>query len=491
MKRLISLSVMLTILSVSAFAQVSVASVKTKKTADLVQDYLIGPNIVLVNDSAHKSTFQLQETVTSNQLGVFTNKIKNSCDMPMDTGLVITTCPIEKAKPNGSGDGYSCSPKFNVSNMPDSVFYWTYTKYCIENNMTIMSVNNVGYLSFWIKPVIDNFQFSYCFASDEYPTYVEYDYNDFFGFFFSGPYDEYGNYVEGSAAYTMQNLALIPGTQTPVMINTVHSGGGKSNGPKNQQYHIAPTGSCKQSCGFSQWTKKLPTATTVVIADAYYKIDIAVCNISDEALQSGLFISKDMRRFDTVNIDTTICENVDYYIPGFDEPLTQAGSYQYIFENITGGDSLINVTLHVNPTVLENHCWKLKSGDNFDFDYMNIAAPGTYSITYSTWLGCDSTVVYNVEWGNETMEVECVGSGLNETTKDLLKIYPNPAKDVLFVEGAEYNSDVMIFDTYGRVVKEEKLTSNSIDISSLTTGTYIINITTGNNSVSRKLNIQK
>ena len=520
-------------LSVSVFAQVSVTSVKSKNVAALVEQYLIGPNVILIEpkqaydtvkdaagsvisvskmpntfvvpikdkndniisydtimDTLHFARFNGDTNNKSNQIGIFTNKIKNNCDIPMDTGLVITTCDVQVAKSGGSQN--SSSPYYTISNMPDSVFYWAYTKYCIENEKTISSVHSVAHLSFWIKPVIDNFQFSYCFASKEYPGFVNQTFNDFFAFFFSGPYDAYGNYVEGSPAYNMQNLALVPGTQTAVMINTVNHGYNDNIATASYpELHILPTGSCKQSCGFNEWTIKLPTATTVVVADAYYKIDVAVCNIGDDSYNSGLYISKDMRRFDTVNIDTTICENVDYYIPGFDEPLTQAGSYQYIFENITGGDSLINVTLHINPTVLENHCWNLKSGDNFDFDYMNIAAPGTYSITYSTWLGCDSTVVYDVKWGNETMEVECVDSGLEDTSKDLLKIYPNPAKDMLFVEGAEYDSDVMIFDTYGRVVKEEKLKSNSIDISSLTTGTYIITITTNDSSVSRKINVQK
>ena len=54
-------------------------------------------------------------------------------------------------------------------------------------------------------------------GSEEYPGFVCGTVNDIFGFFISGPNPAGGNYMN-------QNLALIPGTNLPVSINTVNNG---------------------------------------------------------------------------------------------------------------------------------------------------------------------------------------------------------------------------------------------------------------------------
>ena len=492
MKRILLFVSVLMLFVANSFSQVTTYSVSNKTVSQIVQQYLIGPNITLATDAAHPSVFQGQTTVSSNQIGFFKNNISNLCDMPMDSGLVITTCGYNVAQSGGSEP--SASPNMSSQPMSDSAFYYTYTKYCIEEGKTIASMKTPALMTFWIKPNIDNFQFSYCFGSDEYPTYVNSTYNDFFGFYFSGPYDSVGNYVPGATAYDMQNLALVPGTQTSVMINTVNHGSGYShNQPhSNPEYHIVPTGSCSSSCGFNEYTTKLPTASTFVIAGAYYKITIGVCNIGDESLQSGLFISKDMRRFDTVNVDTTICENQEYYLEIADEYLTQTGKYSYTYTNLTGGDSLINIDLKVNPVAMDNYCWTLKADDSFEVDDKVINAPGTYIFKYQTWLGCDSTVVYNVEWGEETMETDCV-SGIDKVNlNDKVKVYPNPAKDILYIQGVEHDALITILDVSGKQLKQIKASNEntSIDISDLQDGIYLVNVIMGDNNITRKISKQ-
>lgn len=491
MKRILLFVSVLMLFVANSFSQVTTYSVSNKTVSQIVQQYLIGPNITLANDALHPSLFQGQSTVSSNQIGAFKNNITNLCDMPMDSGLVMTTCGYQQAQPGGYGSG--ASPNIGMYNMSDSTFYWTYTKYCIEEGKTATSMNTIALLTFWIKPNIDNFQFSYCFASDEYPGFVNSSFNDFFGFYFSGPYDSLGNVVQGGTAYEMQNLALVPGTQTAVMINTVNHGSyGHSQPHSNPEYHIVPTGSCTSSCGFNEYTTKLPTASTFVVADAYYKITIGICNIGDESYQSGLFLAKDMRRFDTINIDTTICENQEYYMEIADEYLTQTGKYSYTYTNLTGGDSLINIDLKVNPVAMDNYCWTLKADDSFEVDDKVINAPGTYIFKYQTWLGCDSTVVYNVEWGEETMETDCV-SGIDKVNlNDKVKVYPNPAKNILYIQGVEHDALITILDVSGKQLKQIKASNEntSIDISDLQDGIYLVNVIMGDNNITRKISKQ-
>jgi hypothetical protein len=60
-----------------------------------------------------------------------------------------------------------------------------------------------------------------------------------------------------------------------------------------------------------------------------------------------------------------------------------------------------------------------------------------------------------------------------------LKIYPNPAKDVLFIQasGEDENATLQIVDAAGRKMKEEKITLNgntsiSVSINNLPKGAY-------------------
>lgn len=68
---------------------------------------------------------------------------------------------------------------------------------------------DVCYIEFDFVPMDNSIQFNYQFGSDEYPEYVDSPYNDVFAFIVSDD-------------STSRNIALIPGTEVPVSINTVN-----------------------------------------------------------------------------------------------------------------------------------------------------------------------------------------------------------------------------------------------------------------------------
>lgn len=84
------------------------------------------------------------------------------------------------------------------------------------NSPTLISTD-ACVLTFDITVFGDTLKFNYRFGSEEYDNYVCSNFNDVFGFYVSGANPAGGNYVE-------QNVALIPGTNTPVSINTVNDG---------------------------------------------------------------------------------------------------------------------------------------------------------------------------------------------------------------------------------------------------------------------------
>ena len=71
--------------------------------------------------------------------------------------------------------------------------------------------------------------------------------------------------------------------------------------------------------------------------------------------------------------------------------------------------------------------------------------------------------------------------GNNDNQLSNTVIYPNPASSVLNIENAE-NSTIQIFDLLGRVVmtKNDISLNQQLNVSNLTTGTYLIKITNGN-----------
>jgi uncharacterized protein (TIGR02145 family) len=71
-----------------------------------------------------------------------------------------------------------------------------------------------------------------------------------------------------------------------------------------------------------------------------------------------------------------------------------------------------------------------------------------------------------------------------------LKLYPNPATNIVTVEYAEYqNVNIMVCNLLGEGVKQIKLTSgkSEIDISSLSKGVYILKISGVSGSIQEKL----
>ena len=120
--------------------------------------------------------------------------------------------------------------------------------------------------------------------------------------------------------------------------------------------------------------------------------------------------------------------------------------------------------------------------DCYRFRIFDSAGNGGGSIVlYDT----NNDVVYNSP-GNygfgEEAHFKTVGElGNNDNVLGNVVIYPNPAKNNLNIQNAE-NSSVKVFDLLGRVVLLENNISlnQQIDVSKLTTGTYLIKIINGN-----------
>lgn len=78
---------------------------------------------------------------------------------------------------------------------------------------------------------------------------------------------------------------------------------------------------------------------------------------------------------------------------------------------------------------------------------------------------------------------------LNQETEIGFQLYPNPAyTDMVHIKSApEGNKEITIYDVFGKVVLREKLRTNSLDISKLVAGVYLVQVVVDDKSITRKL----
>jgi hypothetical protein len=124
----------------------------------------------------------------------------------------------------------------------------------------------------------------YVFASEEYPEYVCSGFNDAFAFLVSGPDPNGGS-------YTNLNIATVPGTTTPVSINTINGGSGMGSGSNcittNTAYYV--DNSAGTSIAYDGFTTSL-TATIPTVPGQTYHMRYAVADASDGIMDTGVFL---------------------------------------------------------------------------------------------------------------------------------------------------------------------------------------------------------
>ena len=186
----------------------------------------------------------------------------------------------------------------------------------------------------------------------------------------------------------------------------------------------------------------------------------------------------------------TICQGETYTDVHF-SGLTKAGTYYDTLQNVNGCDSIIILTLVVNPlpdipvvspngTVLT-----ASSADYYQWYFNGAAISGATGQSYvCTQIGMYYVVVTN-EHGciAQSENVYVTDVGIMHWTMENAQwtIYPNPTTGELIIDNGQWTMDnVKIFDITGRTLNNYPLSIiNSqlkIDVSSLSSGIYYLKI---------------
>jgi len=166
-------------------------------------------------------------------------------------------------------------------------------------------------LEFDMVPTCDTISISYVFASEEYDEYVCSTVNDAFGFFIDGP------------GLNNVNVALIPGSTTPVSINSVNNGtlglGGSLASPNcnlnNSAFFTSNnTGTTHEYDG---QTVRLEAKTWVQPCSTY-RVKLVIADGGDEILDSGVFLEAGGIRCtgNEVDITTAFTNGAGYLVEG-------------------------------------------------------------------------------------------------------------------------------------------------------------------------------
>lgn len=284
-------------------------------------------------------------------------------------------------------------------------------------------------LEFDLVPHVDTIFFQYVFGSEEYSEFATSPFNDVFAF-----------YIQGPGYATPTNIALIPGTTTPVAVNNVNcilqSPFYVCNDPLDSycdtSYHCQGTAS-GATVEYDGFTTPL-TCYAVVQIDSVYHIKIGVADASDQVFDSSVFLS---------------CQSL-------------CGNGQRLAANFTGTPTVNNreISFTNQTNYARSYNWNFGDGsfNNERNPVHTYAADGLYNVQLiaTNAFGSD-TAVNAIQVGTAGLATNNLGVMIN--------VFPNP-----FLKQFEINQfknellHVELFDINGELIWTKTTSDNEIEI---------------------------
>ncbi len=254
-----------------AKAQVTVDN--TLSVQQLIEEYLIGEGVEVNNITINGQP----AASVNNQAGLYTGPGSNNL-IGFNQGIAMVTGDATTVA--GDFGGVLTNP---IQNDPDLMA------------IAGQNINDAIIIEFDFLATSDSIKFNYVFASNEYQAYTCTQFNDAFGFFLSGAG------ITGPYSSNSKNIALIPGTEIPVAINTVNggvpTGGGSAstclaanpNWVEDSQFFVNNYSMPMGDVQFNGMTETF-TAMSAVQCGEWYHIKLAIGDATDGALDSGVFL---------------------------------------------------------------------------------------------------------------------------------------------------------------------------------------------------------
>ncbi|MBD2457271.1 choice-of-anchor L domain-containing protein [Nostoc sp. FACHB-87] len=231
-------------------APAQAVNITTSSDPNILVNNILGSGITISN-----ATYQGASIAS----GIFTDGLASG--IGIDRGIILTTGNAKLA--SGTNTTESASSSNKVPGDTD-----------LSALISGVKTFDASVLEFEFTSTTGNLFFNYVFASEEYNEYVNSQYNDVFGFFLDG-----------------KNIALIPGTNTPVSINTVNGGnpfGSNATNPQLFNNNALSDGGIYnlQYDGFTN----IFSAQFLGLSEGVHRLKIAIADVGDYRYDSAVFI---------------------------------------------------------------------------------------------------------------------------------------------------------------------------------------------------------
>jgi len=232
-----------------------------------VEEILLGSGIEVSN---------ITYSGDQNQIGSFD---ANGSNLTIPSGVILGTGNVNLASGNADfADPDAPGPGGNTQDGATSEGgNWDVG----DADLAILSgqdLHDAVILEFDFVPQGDSLKFEFVFGSEEYLDFVDAGFNDAFGFFLSGPG------LNGTFSNNAVNLAVVPGTTTPITINSINDADNAiyfvNNDAINNDQNIIE---------FDGFTTSLLAESEVQCGETYH-IKIVIADGGDTSLDSAVML---------------------------------------------------------------------------------------------------------------------------------------------------------------------------------------------------------
>jgi hypothetical protein len=139
----------------------------------------------------------------------------------------------------------------------------------------------------------------------------------------------------------------------------------------------------------------------------------------------------------------------------------------------SGCDSIIYYQVQIYPSVLFSFQDTFPPGQTYTLPNGQVVdSAGTYSLTYQTQQGCDSTLIF-------TLVEDSATGALLLSDESWVKVYPNPTSDLVQISFSEkwIDGSLQVYDAAGKLVTEISLRESQnehLKVEAWAAGTYTL-----------------
>ncbi|MDN3666763.1 choice-of-anchor L domain-containing protein [Algibacter miyuki] len=349
----------------------------------------------LVEGCVELSDIKSEVNGSINNLGSFGYFEKGNSNFPFANGIMLST-----------GNATSAGNSENTKHLNDGETNWG-TDADLETALGVSGTLNATSIAFNFISASNQIQFNYILASEEYYANFPCDYSDAFAFLIRE--------ADSGSAFT--NIAVLPGTSTPVSTNTVHSNIVGFCEAENEQYF---NGYSVGDTNFNGRTNVLSASATIT-PNVLYEIKLVIADYNDKNYDSAVFIEGNSfsshvdlgTDFQTCASDHTLNADINNpeaeyswflnntLIDSANQPqlnITETGTYKVVIDIPFSSSTCtieddITITLSNTQSVDPISNYEIcddSSGDseeNFDLstknnEILNALPPGNYNISY-------------------------------------------------------------------------------------------------------------